>query len=144
MLSNQEVIEVGGKEYTLTLTRKGVTAIEKYTNLSKKKDELKGAEKFSIKYVDEIKENEDPFADLEMDEHEKKIDESLELMKRILWICLWDEHKLNIDQAREILVQIIEEDKTEELNEKIEKLVASINKQPNEYLKNMKALKAQK
>ena len=144
MLSNQEIIEVGGKEYTLTLTRKGVTAIEKYTNLSKKKDELKGVEKFSIKYVDEIKENEDPFADLEMDEQEKKIDETLELMKRILWICLWDEHKLNIEQAREILVQIIEEGKIEELNEKIEKLVASINKQPNEYLKNMKALKAQK
>lgn len=144
MLSNQEIIEVGGKEYILTLTRKGVTAIEKYTNLSKKKDELKGVEKFSIKYVDEIKENEDPFADLEMDEQEKKIDETLELMKRILWICLWDEHKLNIEQAREILVQIIEEGKIEELNEKIEKLVASINKQPNEYLKNMKALKAQK
>jgi hypothetical protein len=144
MLSNQEIIEVGGKEYTLTLTRKGVTAIEKYTNLSKKKDEFKGTEKFKIKYVDEISENEDPFADLEMDEQEKKIDESLELLKRVLWICLWDEHKFNIEQVREILVQIIEEDKTDELNEKIEKLVANINKQPSEYLKNMKALKAQK
>ena len=37
MLSNQEIITVGGEEYTLTLTRKGITAIEKYTSLSKKK-----------------------------------------------------------------------------------------------------------
>jgi hypothetical protein len=144
MLSNQEIITVGGKEYTLTLTRKGISAIEKYTSLSKKKDEFKKNEQNSIKYVDEIKENEDPFADLNDEEQEKKIDESLELMKRVLWICLWDAHKMSIEQVRELLVQIIDENKYEELNNVIERLVSNINKQPSEYLKNMKALKAQK
>lgn len=144
MLSNQEIILVGEKEYTLTLTRKGITAIEKYTSLSKKKDEFKKNEQNSIKYVDEIKENEDPFADLNDEEQERKIDESLELMKRVLWICLWDAHKMSIEQVRELLVQIIDENKYDELNSVIEKLVANINKQPSEYLKNMKALKAQK
>lgn len=144
MLVNQELLEVGGKVYTLTLTRKGITAIEKYTNLSKKKDELKKNEQNQTKYVDVIKENEDPFADLNDEEQEKKIDESLELMKRVLWICLWDSHKMNIEEVRELLVRIIEENKYEELNNVIEKLVANINKQPSEYLKNMKALKAQK
>lgn len=144
MLSNQEIILVGGKEYTLTLTRKGITAIEKYTSLSKKKDEFKKSEQNSIKYVDEIKENEDPFADLNDEEQERKIDESLELMKRVLWICLWDVHKMSIEQVRELLVQIIDENKYDELNSVIEKLVSNINKQPSEYLKNMKALKAQK
>ena len=144
MLSNQEIITVGGKEYTLTLTRKGISAIEKYTSLSKKKDEFKKNEQNSIKYVDEIKENEDPFADLNDEEQERKIDESLELMKRVLWICLWDAHKMSIEQVRELLVQIIDENKYEELNNVIERLVSNINKQPSEYLKNMKALKAQK
>lgn len=144
MLSNQELIEVGGKVYTLTLTRKGITAIEKYTNISKKKEEFEKIEKFKVEYVEEIKENENPFEDLEMDEQEKKIDESLELMKRVLWICLWESHKLNIEQVRELLIQIIDEGKYDELNGKIESLVANINKQPSDYLKNMKALKAQK
>ena len=144
MLSNQELIEVGGKVYTLTLTRKGITAIEKYTNISKKKEEFEKIEKFKVEYVEEIKENENPFEDLEMDEQEKKIDESLELMKRVLWICLWESHKLNIEQVRELLIQIIDEEKYDELNGKIESLVANINKQPSDYLKNMKALKAQK
>jgi hypothetical protein len=144
MLSNQEIIIVGGKEYTLTLTRKGVTAIEKYTNLSKKKDELKKKNQNIVKYVDEISENEDPFADISLDEQEETLNETLELTKRVLWICLWDVHKLTIEQTREILLQIVEEDKFEELNSTIEKLVNNINKQPSEYLKNMKALKAQK
>ena len=144
MLSNQEIIIVGGKEYTLTLTRKGVTAIEKYTNLSKKKDELKKKNQNIVKYVDEISENEDPFADISLDEQEETLNETLELTKRVLWICLWDVHKLTIEQTREVLLQIVEEDKFEELNSTIEKLVNNINKQPGEYLKNMKALKAQK
>lgn len=144
MLSNQEIIIVGGKEYTLTLTRKGITAIEKYTNLSKKKDELKKKNQNIVKYVDEISENEDPFADISLDEQEETLNETLELTKRVLWICLWDVHKLTIEQTREVLLQIVEEDKFEELNTTIEKLVNNINKQPSEYLKNMKALKAQK
>lgn len=144
MLSNQEIIIVGGKEYTLTLTRKGVTAIEKYTNLSKKKDELKKKNQNIVKYVDEISENEDPFADISLDEQEETLNETLELTKRVLWICLWDVHKLTIEQTREVLLQIVEEDKFEELNTTIEKLVNNIDKQPSEYLKNMKALKAQK
>ena len=88
--------------------------------------------------------DEDTFAGLVSDEQENKINEALELMKRILWICLWDEHKMNIEEVRELLVQIIDEEKYEELNSAIEKLVANINKQPSGYLKNMKALKAQK
>lgn len=144
MLSNQEIIIVGGKEYTLTLTRKGITAIEKYTNLSKKKDELSKKKQNMVKYVDEISENEDPFADISLEEQEETLNETLELTKRVLWICLWDVHKLTIEQTREVLLQIVEEDKFEELNTTIEKLVNNINKQPSEYLKNMKALKAQK
>jgi hypothetical protein len=144
MLSNQEIIEVGGKEYTLTLTRKGMTAIEKYTNLSKKKEEFEGLKDIKLEYSDEIKMDEDPFAGLVSDEQENKINEALELMKRILWICLWEEHKMNIEEVRELLVQIIDEEKYEELNGAIERLVANINKQPSGYLKNMKALKAQK
>lgn len=145
MLSNQEIIIVGGKEYTLTLNRKGMTAIEKYTNLSKKKEEFEELKDMKIiEYTDEIKMDEDPFAGLVETEQEKKIDEALELMKRILWICLWEEHKMNIEEVRELLVQIIDENKYEELNGAIEKLVTNINAQPNGYLKNTKALRAQK
>lgn len=144
--SNQEIIEIGEKEYTLTLNRKGIEAIEKYTHLKDKADGLKELAKNSeINYIDEISLDEDPFANTVSNE-EEKMNEVLELAKRVLWICLWDTHHLNIDEVRELLIKIIDENKLDELNGKMEKLIQNATKEQtsNEYLKNMKALKAQK
>lgn len=141
MNSNQEILVVGGKEYILSLNRKGVEAIEKYTNLSKKKaDLMKIANKDNSKYIEEIPLDEDPFANLE--DTQDEIEETMELLKRTLWVCLWENHKMNIEQVRELIVEIIDEDKIDELNSVIEKLTDGVNKTPSSYLKNTKALKA--
>ena len=42
------------------------------------------------------------------------------------------------------MVKIIDENKLEELSEKIEELIKNVTKEPNQFLKNTKALKAQK
>lgn len=144
MNSNQEILTVGGKEYTLTLNRKGVEAIEKYTNLSKKREKL---EKLSVKngktdeYIENISLDEDPFANIS-DDVEENLEETMELLKRTLWICLWEKHHMNIEEVRELIVKIIDEDKLDELNSAIEKLTEGVNKTPSDYLKNTKALKA--
>ena len=143
MNSNQETLVVDGKEYVLTLNRKGVEAIEKYTNLSKKKEKL---EKMSVKgsnkdeYIENISLDEDPFADI--GDVEENLEETMELLKRTLWICLWERHHMNIEEVRELIVKIIDEDKLDELNSAIEKLTEGVNKTPSDYLKNTKALKA--
>ena len=144
MNSNQEILVVGGKEYTLSLNRKGIEAIEKYTNLSKKKDELKALSNqvMSGEYIKDIPLDADPFADV--GDIEDNLEETMELLKRTLWICLWENHKMNIEETRELLIQIIDEDKLEELNQVIEKLSEGVNKLPADYLKNTKALTAQK
>lgn len=142
--SNQVTMTVDGNEYILSLNRKGIEAIEKYTKLSSKKDELEKT-KFLPDYVDEIGLDDDPFADLNEDDATQKLDEMLEMMKRVLWICLWENHKLNIEQVRELLAKIVEDDKKfTELNEKVQILIEGVNKQPSGGLKNLKALKAQK
>ena len=143
MNSNQETLVVDGKEYVLTLNRKGVEAIEKYTNLSKKKEKL---EKMSVKgsnkdeYIENISLDEDPFADI--GDVEENLEETMELLKRTLWICLWERHHMNIEEVRELIVKIIDEDKLDELNSAIEKLTEGVNKTPSDSLKNTKELKA--
>lgn len=140
--SNQTTIEVDGKEYIMSLSRKGLEAIEKYTRVSEKKDKF--AKKIEIEHVDVISENENPFAGLDDNSLEEKADETMETLKRVLWICLWDNHQMNIEATRELMVKIIDENKLEELSEKIEELIKNVTKEPNQFLKNTKALKAQK
>ena len=140
--SNQTTIEVDGKEYIMSLSRKGIEAIEKYTRVSEKKDKF--AKKIEIEHVDVISENENPFAGLDDNSLEEKADETMETLKRVLWICLWDNHQMNIEATRELMVKIIDENKREELSEKIEELIKNVTKEPNQFLKNTKALKAQK
>ena len=140
--SNQTTIEVDGKEYIMSLSRKGLEAIEKYTRVSEKKDKF--AKKIEIEHVDVISENENPFAGLDDNSLEEKADETMETIKRVLWICLWDNHQMNIEATRELMVKIIDENKLEELSEKIEELIKNVTKEPNQFLKNTKALKAQK
>lgn len=144
MNSNQEILVVGGKEYILSLNRKGVEAIEKYTNLSKKKDRLmKIGKETKEEYKEEIALDEDPFADLG-DDMDDDIEETMELLKRTLWVCLWENHHMNIEQVRELIIEIIDEDKLDELNDVISKLTDGVNSTPKGYLKNTKALRASK
>lgn len=141
--SNQITMTIDGKEYIMSLNRKGVEAIEKYTKISSKKKEVEKTQK-RIEYVENIKLDENPFGEID-DDFEERVNENLELIKRMLWIMLWDNHKLNIEEVRELLIKVLEEDKLEELNDNIAKLVEGANKQMGgSGLKNLKALKAQK
>lgn len=141
--SNQVTMTIDGTEYILSLNRKGVEAVEKYTKISGRKKELEQTKK-RVEYVDEIKIGDNPFEEID-DSLEERVNENLEMIKRILWICLWDNHKLNIEEVRELLIKVIDEDKLEELNNNISKLVEGVNKQMGgNNLKNLKALKAQK
>lgn len=142
--SNQVTMQIDGNEYILSLNRKGLEAIERYTKLSQRTKELKIIS-FEQEYVDEIGIDDDPFAESKLDKKEEELDKMMEILKRVLWICLWENHKLNIEQVRELLVKLIDENKFEELNTKIQTLIEGVNKNPEmNELKNLKALKAQK
>lgn len=141
--NNQITMEIGGNEYILSLNRKGIEAIEKYTKISKKKEKVEQTRK-RLEYVDEIQLDENPFAEMD-DTLEETMNENIEMLKRILWILLWDNHKKNIEEVRELMIKIIEEGKISELNNNISELIERANKEMNgNELKNLKALKAQK
>lgn len=141
--NNQVTMTIDGKEYILSLNRKGVEAIEKYTKLSGRRKEIEQNKK-RAEHVENISIDENPFEEID-DNFEERVNDNLEILKRMLWIMLWDTHKLNIEDTRELLIKVLEEEKLEELNNNIAKLVEGVNKQMGgSGLKNLKALKAQK
>lgn len=141
--NNQVTMTIDGKEYILSLNRKGVEAIEKYTKLSGRRKEIEQNKK-RAEHVENISIDENPFEEID-DNFEERVNDNLEMLKRMLWIMLWDTHKLNIEDTRELLIKVLEEEKLEELNNNIAKLVEGVNKQMGgSGLKNLKALKAQK
>ena len=108
----EEIIELNNKEYTVTLNRQSVLKIEQYTNLQKSLVEIR---KDVIDHIEEIKENENPFAEeIDIDEMQKKAEEKLNILHRIIerafWIWLYPKHKLNINEVKEIIAPYYEDD----------------------------------
>ena len=141
----EEIIELNNKEYTVTLNRQSVLKIEKYTNLQKSLVEIR---KDVIDHIEEIKENENPFAEeIDIDEMQKKAEEKLNILHRIIerafWIWLYPKHKLNINEVKEIIAPYYEDDsKMEYISELYNDLLNKSYTISNKYYEEQKNLKA--
>lgn len=145
----KEIIEIGGKEYTLILNRKGIVAWEKFAK--KEKEEVvaynKKVQKMSMN-EEKIEKDTNPFEGLEGIDELDENQEALTLyFQKLYWIMLYETHKFNFEEAQEIYnlaceeygeVQVIQLG-TQMLEE------ANIDKYAKkENLKNLKALKPAK
>ena len=119
--------------------------IEQYTNLQKSLVEIR---KDVIDHIEEIKENENPFAEeIDIDEMQKKAEEKLNILHRIIerafWIWLYPKHKLNINEVKEIIAPYYEDDsKMEYISELYNDLLNKSYTISNKYYEEQKNLKA--
>lgn len=146
---SKEVIEIGGKEYTLFLNRKGIIAYEKYA-----KDEQTKAvgleEKYKTLIADtksdnlEIKDDTNPFEGIEslddMDEDHKLV---IRLYKKLYWIMLYENHKLSFNEVSDLFDMACEDYGEENIIALGNQMIEEANKDnvSKKELKNLKALK---
>lgn len=144
-----ETIELNGKEYTVELNRESILRIEQYTNLKDAQESL-SKPLMSDKSKEDIKDNEDPFAEkIDEDTIEEKSKEKAKTLEKIFtrafWIWLYPNEKLSYNEVCDILKPYLSEDETKaeyialKYQEFIEKSV-EIRKQHLEEQKNLKAL----
>ena len=150
---SKETIEIGGKEYTLFLNRKGIVAWEKYTKQEEEKyQELQ--KKYAsldldkiVNNFDELDDKTNPFEGLEeIDDMESDKELLIKLYERLYWIMLYTKHKLSISEAKELYDQARKEYGDEQIVLLGKQMIDDVNNDPNqnENLKNLKALRPRK
>ena len=108
---SEEVINIGGKDYTLFLNRKGVLAWEKYAGEENSKvAEIQNQMDniFNGKNA-EIKKGLNPFDDIDEpngDENDKLVSQSY---RKLYWIMLYTHHKLEFEDANKLYDEAIKE-----------------------------------
>jgi len=144
-MKKNEIIELNGIEYTLELNRDSAIQIEKYTDMQKS---IKIIEKEVYTHVEEIAEDEDPFADVvSFEEIEDEANKKLEVLKKMItrafWIWLYPNHKLNINQVTEIIEPyFVEDTKTQFICEKYGEFFELSTKISQKHIEEQKKLKA--
>ena len=150
---SKERIEIGVKEYTLFLNRKGIVAWEKYTKQEEEKyQELQ--KKYAsldldkiVNNFDELDDKTNPFEGLEeIDDMDSDKELLIKLYERLYWIMLYTEHKLSISEAKELYDQARKEYGDEQVILLGKQMIDDVNSDPNqnENLKNLKALRPRK
>lgn len=145
-MKRNEIIELNGQEYTLELNRDSFLKIDQYCNFDKSNQIIN---KGVYEYIDEIKDDEDPFAEVVTDEElDKAIEEKEKVLEKLItrafWIWLYPNHKLNIKQVEEILKPYFENsDKYNQLAEDYAKYLSKCVEIKESYEKERKNLKAQ-
>lgn len=146
---SEEIIEIGGKEYTLFLNRTGIVNWEKMTKLSEKAENYKELAS-NLQKVEEVEitDETNPFemyGDYNEDALNEQIDEMKELYVKFYWIALYTHHKLSLTQVRELFDIAEEEYGLEQLGQLANQMVENANKDlVNKERKNLKALKSVK
>lgn len=147
-MKRNEIIELGGTEYTVELNRDSFIQIDKICNISKSMQILNRG---LYEYMDdqELDDNYNPFENITTDEDiekEIKLKENVlrKITTRAFFIWLYPNHKLSLSQVSEILKPYIEDEKKadwlgtklgEFLNKSIE-----VRQEYNEEQKNLKSL----
>lgn len=146
-MKRNEIIELNGVEYTLELNRESAIQIEKYTNTQKTMQLINEP---LVEYVDEIKEDEDPFAEtVNIEEMQEKAQEKVKALNKMItrafWIWLYPNHKLNIKQVEEIIKPYLEEndEKLEFISQKYAEYLELSTEISSKYIEEQKNLKAQ-
>lgn len=147
-MKRNEIIELGGKEYTVELNRDSFIQIDKICNITKSMQILNRG---LYEYIDEeeLDDNYNPFENATTDEDiEKEVELKEKTLKKIttraFFIWLYPNHKLTLSQVSEILKPYIEDEKKAEwlgnkLGEFLNKSV-EVRQEYNEQQKNLKSL----
>ena len=147
---SEEIIEIGGKEYTLFLNRIGIINWERMVNLNDKADEFqKTAKELQDEQEEvEITDETNPFemySDVNEDELNKQLNEMIDIYVKFYWVALYTHHKLTIGQVKELFNVAMEEYGIEQLSELANQMIETANSDlMKKERKNLKALKSTK
>lgn len=150
--TSEEKIEIGGKEYTLFINRKGIVAWEKF---AKEENEKAAAQKDKIAQLISSKEKVDinddtnPFEDLdEIDNLENDIETTRKSIIKLYWIMLYTNHKLSLKEVTDLYNKACEEYYELDLISLAHQMINDANSdkfnQSKSNLKNLPALKPNK
>lgn len=147
---SEEIIEIGGKEYTLFLNRIGIINWERMVNLNDKADEFKQTAKELQEEQQEVEitDETNPFemySDVNEDELNKQLNEMIDIYVKFYWVALYTHHKLTIGQVKELFNVAMEEYGIEQLSELANQMIETANSDlMKKERKNLKALKSTK
>lgn len=145
-MKKNEIIELGGVEYTLELNRESFLKIDQYCNIEKSMEII---HRSPYKYIENITDDTNPFAiEINDDKLEQEAELKSETMNKMIstafWIWLYPNHKLPISKVKEIVLPYLEtEEQTEWIGEKLGQYLQeciSIREEYNKERKNLKAL----
>lgn len=141
---SEEILEIGGKEYTLFLNREGISTWERKTKLKQKAKEFQELETKLDEEDIEITDETNPF---EMYDDNETLSDSLIAMEEmyitLYWIMLYTHHKLSFNQVKELFFQAEEEYGVEQLFLLGNQMVENANKNlAGKQTKKLKALKS--
>lgn len=143
-----EIIKLNGKEYKLELNRESIVRIEQYVNMEEA-NEILTKQAFEDKSKSEIKDNENPFAEvIDDDEIEKLAELKSETLKKVYirayWIWLYPTEKLSIKEVEELLTPYLEDEtKAQYIADKYLYFTEKSVEIRQQYLQDQKNLKAQ-
>lgn len=144
-MKKEEIIELNGKEYTITMNRESYLKIDQYVNLNKT---YRGINESLYEYIDEISDDDDPFANpIDEEKMEEEINKKENLSKRMFvrgfYILLYPKHQLKINQVEKLLKPYFDdENKLDYISEKYAEYLRKcieIREKYNEERKNLKA-----
>ena len=147
-MKKNEIIELGGVEYTVELNRDSFIQIDKICSIDKS---MKILSRGLYDYVDEeqLDDNYNPFENITSDEDiEKEVKLKEDTLKKIairsFFIWLYPNHKLPLSKVSEILQPYLEDEKKtdwlwDKIGEFLNKSVA-VRQEYNEQQKNLKSL----
>ena len=147
---SEEIIEIGGKEYTLFLNRTGIVNWEKMTKLNDKAEKYqKVAEQLTSDEEIEITDNSNPlelYTGINEEELDNQFNEMIEMYVKFYWVALYTHHKLPLNQVRELFNEAIAEYGIDQLAELANQMIENANKDMmnSKERKNLKALKSTK
>ena len=145
-MKKNEIIELGGKEYTLELNRDSFLQIDKICNVQKS---MQIVQSDLYEYVDEIDDNYNPLeATITDEELEQVVEEGEKVLRKLIensmFIWLYPNHKLTISQVRELLAPEFEnEERLEQLGAKVGAYLRGCLEIRQAYVEERKNLKAQ-
>lgn len=113
---SQETINIGGKDYTLFLNRKGIVAWEAITRADREKDDLTDeAEKLKVAQEIIIKDGDNPFEISNAEEILSTEEKTYSYYQKLYWIMLYTNHKLDLKDAEKLFNKALEEYGLEQL-----------------------------
>lgn len=127
---SERKIEIDGKDYTLFLNRKGITAWEKFT-LKEQSNLIEMSSKYRnmIDEGVEITDETNPFEGIE--DMESDFNTSDKMLEKLYWIMLYTHHKLNLNQVHDLFLKAKKEYGFDQLDLLAQQMIEDVNINPN-------------